>query len=332
MAKKNKGALNTQPKGFQLGQDEATLRKQQEIFQKRVDAGKTGKAVQNLAAVNQALGALNREPQPPQKPPITTPTLEQQQGFNEVSVGANDYLQQVLSTLQGQGQFNPGDYAAQRQAASDSVMNEFNRLNQGRFAHEDEMFRRQMAEQGIDENSEKYRYLQGQRDLARGSQIQGAQNAAFAAGQGEQAQAYNQAFNTYQAPLAQLNATIPFYGYQNQNFLQQGQQNWASGENSLDRSHQLGMQQGGFDFQREMAKLQQKYALQQIAATPRGGGGAPGLSMDDRFALMDREFYNNMVLSGLQNGQPMQTPGIGGGFAAGIGQGVGAGIAQGLAR
>lgn len=320
-------------KGFQVGTDAQTLAQQQAVFQKRVDAGKTGKAVKNLAAVNKAIGALGTDPgQNPQPAPTQAPTPQNTQGFTEATDNANSYLNNVFGQLQNQGQFNPGDYTQMRQQASDVAMNEFNRQNSARFAQEDANFEQQMAEQGIDPNSEKYRYLKGQNDLSRQNAIQGAQNNAFQMGQSEQAQAYGQAANTYNMPLNQLNAMSPYYGYQNQANLQQGQQNWAAGQNQLDRDFTAGQTQGGYDFQREMAKLQQKYALQLQNNAPRGGGGGGGggLTYDQQLGLIDRNFYNNMVLSGMQNGQQVPLPGVGSGVSQGVGVGVGVGLGAGL--
>lgn len=330
-------SLKKDPKGFKLGADAAALQKQQQIFQKRVDAGKTGKAVKNLAAVNQALGALNTDPGQGAAQPQPTGNPDIYKGFDAVSGQSNDYLSGIFKQMQEQGQFNPGDYSAQRQAASDSVMNEFNRQNQGRFAQEDNEFAQQMADQGIDENSEKYRYMKGQYDLSRGNQIQGAQNNAFQAGQSEQAQAYGQAANTHNMPLNQLNALSPFYGAQNQAYMQQGAQNWQGGQNAMDREFAQAMNLTGFEQQKEMARLQQKYAIQLQNNAPRGGGGGGGggLSFEQQMALqnngIDKQFYNNMVLGGLNNVQTMPG-GMGAGIASGAAQGIGAGIGAGLVR
>ena len=278
------GALNSEPKpkGFQLGTDEARLKQQQEIFQKRIDkgAGANSKAAKNLQAVNSALGALNTDPgtsQPGTTPGGNNPDIYQ--GWNDVSGASNDFLKQAIGQMQGQGAFNPGDFTASRQKASDVAMNEFNRQNQGRFAQEDQEFQQRMADQGIDENSEKYRYMKGQFDLNRNNQVQGAQNNAFQAGQSEQSQAYGQAASTYNMPLGQINAMAPFYGYQAQANMQQGAQNWQSGQNEMDREFQKAGQLTGFEQQKEMARLQQKYAIQLQNNAPRGGGGGGGGGM-----------------------------------------------------
>ena len=311
------GALNNKPRGFQLGKDPSSLQAQQQKLQGIIDrkGGKAPKAIQRLEKVNGALGAMpTQQQQAPQNP-----------GFQNVTNSSNDYLQGVFGQLQGQGQFNPGSFQDTRQQATDVAMNEFNRLNQGRFSQEDAAFEEQMTAQGIDPTSEKFRNLNSERMLNRNSAIQGAQNNAFQMGQGEQAQAFGQASSKYQMPLQQLQAASPYYGYQAQ-----------SSENALDRQHQVGMQQGGFDFQKELAALQQKYSLQQIAATPRGGGGGGGLSFDQQMALqnnaIDKNYYNNLILSGVQAGNQPQRGGVAQGVAQGVGQGISAGITSGLVR
>lgn len=325
-----KGALSTSPK-FSLGTDRETLMAQQARAQAKIDAKgkKAKKARRNLKQINSALGALGTDPQP------TTPT-PQQESFDQATLGANNQINSLFDQMQSQGAFQPQDYTQSRQQATDVAMSEFNRLNEDRFAYEDEEFRRRMAAEGIDETNPKYQYLQQQRQLQRDSAVQGAQNSAFQLGQGEQAQAYGQQYNTYMAPTQQLQAVSPYYGYQNQQNLAGQQMAWQSGENALDRTQQTSLAQGGYDFQKQLAALQNKYALQQIAATPRGGGGGGSLSYEQRLALQrdaqDRDLYGNLVLQGVQGGQQVPYPSTGSGVAAGIGQGASAAIIGGLAR
>lgn len=325
-----RGALSTSPK-FSLGTDRETLLAQQARAQAKIDAKgkKAKKARRNLRAVNNALGALGTDPQPTPEP---TP---QQESFDQATLGANNQINSLFDQMQSQGAFQPQDYTQARQQATDVAMNEFNRLNEDRFGYEDEEFRRRMAAEGIDETNPKYQYLQQQRQLQRDSQVQGAQNAAFAAGANEQQTAYNQAYQTHMSPYSQLNTITPFYAGQNQQNLAGQQMAWQSGENALDRTQQTALQTGSYNFQKELAALQNKYALQQIAATPRGGGGG-GLSYEQQLALqnntLDKNFYNQMVLQGMQNGSGVPNTSAGAGFASGVGAGAGAAIVNGLAR
>lgn len=75
-----------------------------------------------------------------------------------------------------------------------------------------------------------------------------------------------------------------------------------------------------------------KYGRGTAWGAPRGGGGGGGgggMSMQDRFALQDREFYNNLVGSALANGnQGGGGPNYGTAFAGGLagGAALGAGL------
>lgn len=318
------GALAVDPKkqrGFQVGTDQTKLTAQQQRLQSIIDkkGGNAPKAIKRLEKVNQAMGALNTDPTGGQQ-------QEQQSAFNQITDQSNNYLKGIFSQLENQGQFQPGNYQDMRQKASDTAMSEFNRQNQPRFQQEDADFEQRMAAEGIDPTSEKYRRLKGDMTQNRNNAIQGAQNNAFQMGQGEQSQAYNQQFNTWQAPLQAMQAAQPFYGYQNQ-----------ANQSQLDRNQQNTMQQSGFDFQKELAGLQHKYNMQLQASAPRGGGGGGGgLSFDQQMALqnnnIDKQFYNNLVLSGVQNGNPLPQNGYGSGAAQGVASGVTAGITNGLMR
>jgi hypothetical protein len=334
----NPSNKNQKQRGFQLGADQASLQAQQQRYQGIIDkkGGNAPKAQQRLKKINNAMGALNTNPSVNTQQPAPEPT-QQQQGFDNVTNNSNQYLNNVFGQLQNQGQFNPGNYQDMRQKASDTAMNEFNRQNQPRFQQEDADFEQQMAAQGIDSTTEKYKRLKGDMMQNRNSAIQGAQNNAFQMGQGEQSQAYNQQYNTWQAPLQAMQASQPFYGYQNQQQMQQGAQQWQTGENQADRNLQTGMQQGGFDFQKELAGLQHKYNMQLQASAPRGGGGGGGgLSFDQQMALQnnsaDRQFYNNMVMYGIQNGNQLPQGGATQGLTNGIASGVTAGVTNALTR
>jgi hypothetical protein len=269
-------------------------------------------------------------------------------GFTQNSGYANQYMGNVFNQLQNQGQFNPQglpslnqDFTQQRQQATDSVMNEFNRLNKDRFAYEDTQFEQQMAEQGIDPTSEKYQTLKKQNDLSRGSQVQQAQNNAFQMGQSEQAQGFgqslsannqmfNQQYNQYQMPLQQLGAMNPFY--QQQGNMMQYQQ----GLDFQGQQSQLGRQH---DF--DLAKQNQQYALQQIKATPRGGGGGGGgqppiwaqYGFSSPLEYDQYKFNQQMLLNGGGGlGQQQQQPNMGNAAVSGFANGAGAAIGSTLLR
>lgn len=258
--------------------------------------------------------------------------------YDAVTGSANTALNTAFDQMAAQGPFNPTglpdlnqDYGAQRMRAEQMAMESFNRNVEPLLQRQEADWRNRMAQEGVAPGSERWNKEYEQMQAAHNSQRQNAGTAAFQAGGAEQAQQYGQAlsgrgqmfneqFQGYQLPMAQIGALSPFYGAQTQFGLQNSAQNFQGNQAALDR-----------DFQERMARLGNKFSLQQIAATPRGGGGGGGaLSMNDRFALMDREFYNSLVLQGIQNGQPVQSPGAAGGFAQGVGVGIGAGLGAGL--
>lgn len=303
-------SLNKKPGGkFQLATDQAGLERQQQRWQKRLDSDRGNKKRQKrrLRRINKALGALGNAPD-------ETANV----GFGDITQQSNQYLGGLFEQMQGQGQFNPGSYQDMRQQATDTAMSEFDRLNQSRFANEDEAFYQRMAEQGIPQDSEKFQKLNQERMMNRNSAIQGAQNQAFQLGQGEQQQAFNQAATKYRMPMEQMQSVAPFYGYQHQANLQQGQQDF-----------QTGLAEQQFGYNKELADLQNQYRLQQIAATPRGGGSG-ALSFEQQKALIDHRFYNDLVSQGLAQNQGGGGPGFAGGAAAGLGAGAQIGLGAGL--
>lgn len=287
---------------------------------------------------------VNRNPvvntQPTQNQP--NPQLD---AYNSTFGQTNNMIQDAYKQYQDQGafnytgpqvqQFNPGDYQQQFDASYQNAMNRFNRTMQPEFDRQRQDFQQMAAERGWDPTSQAFgdayqRQVTNPQEQAR----QGAMESAFTSGLQGQSQAYGQASNTYGqnllgqqqgfnqyatqygAPLAGLAAFSPYFGAQAQGIQQQNQFDFLGGQNALDRQQQ-----------EKMAGLQNKYALQQIAAAPHGGGGGGGgLSLADQIALQNNSFYNNMVLAGLQNGQQMPMPGMGSGFAQGLTAGAGATI------
>jgi hypothetical protein len=307
------GALGKDPR-FALAGDRAGLLAQQQQLEAAIAAkgGKAPKRQARLDQVTQAIGALGTDPG------------SDMSGFATATVGANTAINGLLGQINGQGTFNPGSFQQSRQAATDSIMSEFNRLNAPRFAQEDQDFRQRLAEEGIDPLSEKGRNMTAEFNNSRQGAIQGAQNSAMQFGQQEQQQAYNQAYNTYGMPTTLLQALNPYYASQAQ-----------SGENVLDRNMQLQLSQLGIQGQRDLAKDQFGFNRILQREAPRGGGGGGGLSFDQQMALqnnsLDKNFYNQMVLLGMQQGGA-PNPGVAGGLAQGLGAGIGAGIGAGLMR
>lgn len=339
-AKKAGGALGNVPR----------LEKRANRLQRRIDqraaAGKgTAKAQKRLDKISSRMGGLEGQQindmtgagigaQPEtgggvrQQPGVVDPNMEQK--FYESPWGP---VSGIFDNVQNQGQFDPAQYQMafeqQRKAASDRVMQQFDRQMAPQFERENQQFEQRMAEQGIPMGSELYDQRYEEMKQTQNAARQNAMDQAYQTGAAEQSQAFNQAYQGYQLPTQQAAALSPYYNayLSNQQFGQnldfQGQQN------ALDRQHQFDYGAQQFDYNKQLANQAHKHTLGQIAATPRGGGGggAPGLSYEQRLGLLDREFYNNMVMQGLQNGQggfPQQ--GYGTGFGQGFGQGIGAGL------
>jgi hypothetical protein len=324
----NKGEIRGLRKKIELRESKGLESPKMQQRLQELQAGRTGAVA---PPTNQAVN------------PVNTATS----GFDNTNSFANNYMGDVFGQLQGQGQFNPqglpkldGDYGQMRREASDSVMNEFNRMNKDRFAYEDENFEQQMAEQGVDPASEKYQYLKKQNDLSRGSQIQGAQNNAFQMGQSEQAQGFGQAlsannqmygqqFNNYQIPMQQLNSMTPFYQGQAAAWQNQQNMNFQGNQAELGRQHDM-----------TMGRQQHRWNMQLQASAPQGGGGGgggqPPIWAQYGFSgpmEYDQYKFNQQLLlqtGGLQPGQ--RGPNAGDAAINGFAQGAGAAIGSTLVR
>jgi hypothetical protein len=294
--KRKGGALMNGP----LATTQEGLLAQQQKLQARIDkrGGIRPKLQERMGLVNNAIGGLNN-----------------QAAWDQSGQSANTALQGYLNQIQSQGAFNPGDYSAQRQKAEQTAMDAFNRNMNPQFQHEDEMFRQRMANEGIDPNSERYKIEYKNMADSQNSQRLNANTQAFQLGQGEQQQAWGQAFQGYQLPAAQAGMIAPIAQYG------QGLQ------------FQAGQTAQNFANQQKLAAQQNQYNLEQIKASPRGGGGGGGgggLSYEEQLGLLDRSFYNNMVANGQKYANGSPGGGAANGFIAGAGQGIAMGIGQGL--
>lgn len=214
--------------------------------------------------------------------------------FDTTTGQANQAISGAFQNIQNLQPMNM-DYGAMRQKAEQMAMDSFNRNMQPQFQREEADFRQRMAEQGIDPNGEQARKQFEQLKQQQNAMVQNAQTSAFQAGQGEQAQAFGQQVTGQMMPYQQLGALQPFYASQAASNMQGSQNSWQAKQNELNRQAQL-----------QAAKM---------------GGGGGGMSMQDRYALMDREMYNNMVMASMQNGQQMPNQ-TGNAAVAGIGQGI----------
>ena len=289
------------------------LQKRKRTLKRRIKArgGDAPGLKKRLKRVNRKIGAFGQDME--DMPTVAGPS------FSDITGQSNETLMDLFGRYQDQGAFSPGDFQQQRDAAYDTVMGQFERTMSPQFQQERDQFEQQMAERGIAPGSELYSQLSDQMSQRQGLARQNAMDQAFQLGQGEQAQAYNQAYNTYNVPMQHISALTPYYGYQHQSQMQGDQFGFMNRQNRLDRRHD-----------RRMANLAHQHRLSEIAAQPMPSMGGGGLSYDQQLGLMDREMYNNMVLASLQNGGGYPMPGYGGGFAQGIAGGVGGALGAGL--
>jgi hypothetical protein len=280
--------------------------------------------------------------------------IQEQGDFNPQTMGIQQFNYQ---------QFQPGDFQQQFQGAYDTALNQFNRSSEPAFARQKQDFDQMVAERGIDPTSQQYKEMYKARisDPQETARLN-AQDAAYQTGLGAQNQAYQQSANTnsqqygqasgaygqnlgaqgqqfgqattqYQMPYQNLSALSPYLQaqYGNQQAIQQqgfGQQNAAQNQ----------------EYAKELAALQQKYTMenQKFAVNnrpPTGGGGGGGggrgggggLTLADQMALQNNQFYNQMVLGGL-NGPQSNMPSAGNLALAGASNGLAAGLTSQLAK
>lgn len=301
------------------------------IARRQEKGKKTGRAEAKLAQVNQLLDPVEDMPNPDVPQTFDnydqlSPEQQQDMFISSPMKPTAGLMDQIGQQVQGGGfqpqNYNADQYMPMRQQATDVVMGEFERQNAPIFKQQQSELESRLAERGIPVGSELYEREMNRLSDQQQGQRQSAQANAFQMGAQEQAQSFGQAYQGYQLPTQQVAALSPYY-----NAFQQGQQfdknlGFQAGQSALDREHDI-----------RLSKMGHKQNLAQIAATPRGGGGggAPGLTYDQRLGLMDRDFYNNMVLQGMQQGQQMPLPNASSGFGQGLGTGVGAGLATALA-
>lgn len=214
--------------------------------------------------------------------------LDQGFGVTPGTIGSNAEMAQDLSQMTGgwiaqQGQFQPGDFGAQRQKAADAVYGMFTQKNEPLFKQQEEALRTEMMNRGIPETSpmfaERMRQLQQGQNEAR---LQ-AQNQAFLTGQGEQAQGFGQALTTYQQPYqsySQVNAT-PQMQYQMQMQENEAQRKFAADQAEKEFANRLQVTRagrggggGGLSYEQQLELARQQYIMQQVGMIPQGGGSS----------------------------------------------------------
>jgi hypothetical protein len=160
-----------------------------------------------------------------------------------------------------QAQYEP-IYGAEMERARQNIMGQFERRNAEEFARQTQGLEQSILERGLDPAGEAAQSLRKQltqrQDLARQEAMSAAESASDARQQAMYGQATGQALLPGQLAGQYLD---PYTLAAQQRFA--GQQ-----------------QQTQFEQQKALAAQQQKYALEQIAKTPRGGGGGGGQQSD----------------------------------------------------
>lgn len=180
--------------------------------------------------------------------------------------------------------------------ARNNMMQQFDRRNAEQFARERESTQQSIVERGLDPNSPAAQAMQRDLNDRQDRARQEAQNAAEQQAYAVQSQAFGQAGQLAMMPYEQWGAIqAPF----------------ATGLGAQYTSEQLGQQ---FGYEKKLAELKQRYALQLQKNAPGGGGGNPNAGAEAAWA----EYYNRGY--GSQGQQQQQSPGQA--AATGFGQGA----------
>lgn len=245
----------------------------------------------------------------PAGPEAPTPESVTEEGF----MGAGEVYQGMLDRFQNtdpyqMGQMYQGAFGQEMDRYRQSMMDQFNRRNQEEFQRQDIATQQQIAERGLDPNSPAAQALMKantqRQDLARQEAMSAAEQGAY----GVQQQAFGQAYQTAMSPYEQFGIL---------------QQPYMAGIQAQYGQQQLAQQQ---QYAKELAALENKYRLQQIRATPRGGGGGQaGPTLYERMQA-------NALGQGYGQGQQQINPWAAGASAAatGFGTALGAGLAKGV--
>lgn len=288
------------------------------------------KRLQNLVShgpkyYEKALGEVKQWQAAPSQTPAQDPAGQTPQGptYDSVTGQGNAAMSDIFNQMQSQGAFNPGDYGAQMDAARNSVMDQFNQENEPAFKNQEAAWRQRMAEQGVDPNSEgakeQYRQMMQSQNNAR----QTAMNQANLAAQNVQQQGYTQQLSTYNNPYSNLGAFSPMINAQAGMQMQGAQDAAAMARQTQNQNWQTN----------EQMPLAQRYLLEQEQKRrfAPSGGGSGALTYDQQLGLQNNQFYNNMVLYGMQN-QGVPQGSVANSAIAGGAAGAGAAITGSLLR
>lgn len=228
--------------------------------------------------------AGSNQPAGPAAPAEPTRQELTQEGMQ---AGAKAY-QDIVGRFRGsdpyqmQAQYQP-IFTQEMERARQNIMSQFERRNAEEFVRQQQDVQRQIAERGLDPNSEAAQALMKQLNVRQDLARQEAMGAAEQAAQGVQQQMFGQSYQTAMMPYEQIQAI---------------QAPYMAGINAQYSQEQITQQQ---QYDKELAALKNKHMLQQIKATPRGGGG--GAQQPDYFS----QYYYGQYLPN-QYGQTTPQP------------------------
>jgi hypothetical protein len=220
----------------------------------------------------------------------STPESVTEQGF----MGAGQAYQDMLQRFGGE-QYQP-QFEQEMERARQNVMGQFERRNAEEFGRQQVDVQRQIAERGLDPNSEAaqglYKQLNQRQDMARQEAIGAAEQAAYSV----QNQQFGQAGQLAMRPYEQ-------WGVLQQPYLAGIGAQYQSQESALQRQFEEAMRVGD------------RKSAERIAGMARRGGGGGGGEQLTEYQIMERNQLNT--------GYPGKQPNIGAQVVGGVVQGVG---------
>jgi hypothetical protein len=235
-----------------------------------------------IAKLRKRLTAL---PQP-QQPAAPGPTMDQQVGQTSADIiNQMGGFAKTFDPSKFQMQYQPV-YGETSDQAYNAIMSQFDIRNQKAFEQQKEALDQEAANKGWSPSGEQYqrrfRELQDAQNQAR----QEAQNQALLARQGVQQQAFEQAQSSALMPGQIAGQFETPYMAQ---FAARTAQDVAAQQQA---------------YAKELAALEQKYRLQTIKATPRGGGGGGGADPMEAF----NRYLLEQSIGRYQQQQPSTSP------------------------
>jgi hypothetical protein len=217
----------------------------------------------------------------------TTPVGVTEQGF----MGAGQAYQDMLQRFGGE-QYQP-QFEQEMERARQNVMGQFERRNADEFGRQQVDVQRQIAERGLDPNSEAaqglYKQLNQRQDMARQEAMGAAEQAAYSV----QNQQFGQAGQLAMRPYEQ-------WGVLQQPYMAGIGAQYQSQESALQRQFE------------EAMRIGDRKSAERIAGMARRGGGGQQLNE-----------YDILERNSLNTGYPGQQPNTGAQVVSGVVQGAG---------